>query len=93
MRRPLVRPRRGAPDAAYTRGVASVGERLRAEDLERMRRMTLDERLAEAFALGDQAIEICASVNGISRDEARRLLERSAQAGRRASRVMRAGLE
>lgn len=73
--------------------MASVGEWSRAEDLERMRKMTLDERLAEAFALGDQAIEICASVNGISREEAHRRLERSAQAGRRASKVMRAGIE
>lgn len=73
--------------------MTSVGERLRDEDLERMRRMTLAERLAEAFALGDEAIEICASANGITRAEARRRLERSAQAGRRASRVMRAWIE
>jgi hypothetical protein len=66
-----------------------IAERLREEDRERLRRMTAAERLAEAFALGDAAIDLYAAAHGLDRDEARRRLERAGQAGRRASRVMR----
>ena len=51
--------------------------------------MTAAERLEEAWALGDEAIELYASAHGVDPDEARRRLEHAAQAGRRPSRVMR----
>jgi len=51
--------------------------------------MTADERLAEALALGDEAIAAYASAHGVDHDEARRRLERAGQAGRRPSGVMR----
>lgn len=50
--------------------------------------MTPAERVAEALALGRAAIEIYASANGVSLEEARRRLELAGQAGRRRSRVM-----
>jgi len=69
--------------------MATISERLLQEDRERLRRMTPDERLAEALALGDAALDAYAAVHGVDRDEARRRLERAGQAGRRPSRVMR----
>jgi len=73
--------------------VASVSERLRLDSRERSRRMTGPERLAEALALGRAAIEAYAAAHDLDLDAARRRLERSAQAGRRPSRVMREILE
>ena len=61
---------------------------MREEQRERLRRMTAAERVAEALALGQAAIEIYAAANGVSRDEARRRLELAGQAGRIRSRVM-----
>ncbi len=69
--------------------MSDVAERMRREDAERSSRMTAGERLEEAWALGDEAIEMYASAHGVDRDEARRILERAAQAGRCPSRVMR----
>jgi len=51
--------------------------------------MTPAERLAEALELGQRAIDDYAAARRIDRDEARRRLESSGQAGRRRSRVMR----
>jgi len=67
----------------------TVAEILRVEDRDRLRRMTPGERLAEALALGDEAIAAYASAHGVDRDEARRRLERAGQAGRRPSGIMR----
>ena len=50
--------------------------------------MTPDERLQEALALGQRDIEAYAAAHGIDHQQARRQLERIAQAGRRFSRVM-----
>ena len=50
--------------------------------------MTPDERVQEALALGQRDIATYAAANGVDRQEARRQLERAAQAGRRYSRVM-----
>lgn len=50
--------------------------------------MTPGERLAEALALGQRDIAAYAAARGIDPQEARRQLERAAQAGRRYSRVM-----
>jgi hypothetical protein len=65
-----------------------VADILRAENLERLRRMTPAERLAEALALGDAAIDAYAAAHGLEREEARSRLEQASQAGRLFSRVM-----
>jgi len=54
-----------------------------------LRRMTREERLAEALALGRRAVTAYAAAHGIGESEARRRLERVAQAGRLPSQVMR----
>jgi hypothetical protein len=69
--------------------MSRVSERLREEDRARLCRMTPAERVAEALALGDAAIEAFAAARGLDRTDARRRLERAAQAGRLPSRVMR----
>jgi len=51
--------------------------------------MTPAARLAEALDLGERAIDDYAAARVIGRDDARRRLELSGQAGRRPSRVMR----
>jgi diphthamide synthase (EF-2-diphthine--ammonia ligase) len=71
----------------YTQVVSTVAERLRVESLERLRRMTPAERMAEAMTLGDRAIASYAAAHGLDADRARRCLERSGQGGRRLSRV------
>jgi hypothetical protein len=75
--------------AACTDDVSFVARRLDDALRDRQRRMTGAERVAEALAMGDRAIAEYASAHGIDLDEARRQLERGAQAGRRHSRVMR----
>jgi hypothetical protein len=67
----------------------NISERLQAEDRERLRQMTPEERVAEALALGDEAIAIYAAAHGVDREEARKRFERAAQTGRRPSGVMR----
>jgi hypothetical protein len=67
----------------------SVAERLRDSDRERAGQMTPAQRVAEALALGQAAIASYAAAHGLDRGEALRRLERNAQLGRRASRVMR----
>ena len=69
--------------------VSTVAERLRKESRARLRGMTPAARLAEALELGERAIDDYAAARGIGRDDARRRLELSGQAGRRPSRVMR----
>lgn len=73
--------------------MTTVAERLREESRERLRRMTPAERLAEALAIGERAIDAYAEAHGIDRVAARRRLESSGQAGRRPSRVMRGIIE
>jgi cell division inhibitor SulA len=51
--------------------------------------MTAAERLAEALRLGERSVSVYAAAHRLDREEARRELERAAQAGRRPSRVMR----
>jgi endonuclease V-like protein UPF0215 family len=65
-----------------------VARQLREDSRERLRRMTAAQRLAEALKLGRSAIAAYAAAHGLEPDEARRILERAAQAGRRPSRVM-----
>jgi hypothetical protein len=73
--------------------MSTLAETLRAQALERLRRMTPAERLAEAMGLGLAAIGAYAAAHGLDHDEARRRLERAAQAGRRSSRVMQELIE
>ena len=54
--------------------------------------MSDGERVAEALALGEQAISAYAAAHGLDRGEARRRLERAAQAGRRRSRAALAAI-
>jgi hypothetical protein len=68
--------------------MATVAERMRQEDRERLKRMTPAERVAEALELGRAAAEAYAHAHGVDVEEARRRLERAGQAGRRPSRVM-----
>lgn len=71
----------------------TVAQRLSEESRERLRRMTPDERFREALELGERAIDEYAAAHGIDRQEARRRLESTGQAGRRLSRVMRGIVE
>lgn len=68
--------------------MSTVGETLREDSRERLRRMTPADRLAEALRLGQAAIAAYAAAHGFDRDEARRRLERAGQSGRRHSGVM-----
>jgi len=68
--------------------MSTVGETLQEDSRERLRRMTPAERLAEALRLGQAAIAAYAAAHGLDHAEARRRLERAAQAGRRPSGVM-----
>jgi hypothetical protein len=74
---------------AYTGFMSAVAEALRADSRARQRRMTGEERLAEALVLGRRAIASYAAAHGIDESEARIRLEKATQAGRLASRVMR----
>jgi hypothetical protein len=68
--------------------MSKVATLLRREQAERLARMTPDERVREALELGQRDIAAYAAAHGLNRQEARRQLERAAQAGRRYSRVM-----
>jgi len=68
--------------------MATVAEQLRREILERSRRLSPAERLAEALSLGRAAVATHAQAHSLSADEARHRLEQASQAGRRSSRVM-----
>lgn len=65
-----------------------MANNLREQQRERLARMTPDERVQEALALGRRDIATHAAAHGLEHEEARRRLERAAQAGRRPSRVM-----
>ena len=69
--------------------MSRVAERLRREEVTRLRRMSPGERVEEALALGDAAIAAYAEANGLALTEARRSLEQAAQQGRAPSKVMR----
>lgn len=68
--------------------MSRVAKLLSEQNRERLRRMTPAERLAEALALGDAAIDAYAAAHGLEREEARSRLERASQTGRLPSRVM-----
>ena len=81
------------PPQVYTPLMSTVAQRLRRDDIERLRRMTPAARVAEALALGCEAAEAYAHAHGLDLTEARLRLERAGQAGRRPSRVMQGILE
>jgi len=69
--------------------MSAVAEALSEDSRARQRRMTAEERLVEALALGRRAVSTYATAHGVDEAEARRRLERATQAGRLPSRVMR----
>jgi hypothetical protein len=58
------------------------------EQRERLARMTVQERVHEALALGQTAIATYAAAHGLDLQAAQKRLERAAQAGRCLSPVM-----
>jgi len=76
------------PEGSILATMSKVANLLREQDRERLARMTPDERVQEALALGQRDIATYAAAHGLDHQEARRQLERAAQAGRRYSRVM-----
>jgi hypothetical protein len=68
--------------------MSKVATLLRQQEYDRLARLTADQRLQEALELGQRDIAAYAAYHGVDPQEARRQLERAAQAGRRFSRVM-----
>jgi len=66
--------------------VTFVGETLRAEQREVVRRMTIAGRLALALRLGDDDLELFAAARNLDRPAAAALLRRTRRIGRRPSR-------
>lgn len=66
----------------------SVADDLRAEQRAEMLRLSLDERLALAFRLGEEGIERFRLANDLDRETAIRILERRRQASRTPSKCM-----
>jgi hypothetical protein len=64
---------------------SAVAEQLRREDRARAGALSPAERVARALALGRDALALYCAASGLSPEEARRNLERRAQARRRAS--------
>lgn len=60
----------------------SVADDLRAEQRAETLRLSLDERLALGFRLGEEGLERFRLANGLDRETAIRILERRRQAGR-----------
>ena len=66
----------------------SVADVLRVKNRARLMAMTPAERVALALALGKRDREIFRAACGITTEEARRILERQRQTGRRRSRCI-----
>jgi hypothetical protein len=64
---------------------ASVADHLVARERERIERLSTEERVQEALALGEQAIALLAEERGVDPREARRILAGERQKGRRPS--------
>lgn len=71
----------------------SVADELAREQARETFKLSASERVALALALGDQAVDWFASANHVTRDEARRILRRNNQIGRRPSAVASDGGE
>lgn len=66
---------------------SKVAEQVRAELQADMLALSVDERMRLALELGDRAVRLYAEAEAISPDEARRVLMRNSQKGRRPSKV------
>jgi hypothetical protein len=68
----------------------SVADDLRRTDREAMARLSIEERIMLALALGDADLDTLQRARGIDRAEAVRVVERQRQSGRNPSACMRA---
>jgi hypothetical protein len=66
----------------------SVADDLRSELREKMRELSVQERLDLALRLGEESLELFRQANGLDRQTAIRLLQRRRQAGRTPSKCM-----
>jgi endonuclease V-like protein UPF0215 family len=66
---------------------SKVAEELSAELNADMLALSIDERIRLALELGDRAVRLYAEAEGIGLDEARRVLMKNSQKGRRPSKV------
>lgn len=66
----------------------SVADDLRAELREKMRGLSVQERLDLAFRLGEESVELFRQANGLDRKTAIQLLQRRRQAGRTPSKCI-----
>lgn len=66
----------------------SVADELRRQDAAALARLSADERLALAFALGDADVDAYCRTHGVTGAEAARHFERQRQKGRTPSRCM-----
>jgi hypothetical protein len=70
--------------------MASVADELRRIDREALARLSGEERIALALALGDTDVEALQQARGIDRETAVRVIRRQRQAGRQPSACMSA---
>ncbi|HEX9687512.1 MAG TPA: hypothetical protein VGB47_00385 [Thermoanaerobaculia bacterium] len=68
--------------------MTSVTDRLREEQREQVRRMTVSDRLALAFRLGEDDVTFFAAARGIDRPEAAAILQCNRRRSRRPSRCL-----
>jgi hypothetical protein len=68
--------------------VRSVADDLREELRRKVQSLSLEERLAWTFRLGEQDLALLQAARGLDRREALRLLRRQRQAGRQPSRCI-----
>ena len=61
---------------------SKVAEELREEERRRVLEMTPDERVTLALSLGDEAIALYMSANGVTREVALQTLRRASSVGR-----------
>ena len=66
----------------------SVADELRARDREALLKLSFEERLEIAFALGEEDLTRFCEAQGVDRETGIRLLQRRRQAGRRPSKCM-----
>lgn len=77
-----------ALDALYTRPMPSVADGVRQRQRQELARLTPAERVALALRLGRRDVETFAATQGLRIEEARKVLRRRGQRGRRPSRCM-----
>lgn len=75
-------PCAGRPTGAYTGVVHKVAADTRCSTRDRVLAMTADERLALAFALGEDDLRLYMAVAGVERQAALARLRRTRQLGR-----------